>query len=127
MPADIFPCEQITKIVGTMFAQAAPDERAQGQRGEPALADGLSHCTIADARTGTNAARFEIGFLQVEPNAVLKLHKFNVEIGDVFSFRDFAWGAEVGVTPDAFPICLRWNNRNGGRFVINAGYGSGRV
>src|SRR5204862_7727928 len=85
-PADIFPCEQITKIVGTVFAQAAPDERAQGQRGEPALADRLGHFTIADARACPNAARFEIGFLQVEPNAVLKRHKFNVELDYSFSF-----------------------------------------
>src|SRR5205085_12362107 len=122
-PADIFPCEQITKIVGSMFAQAAPGERAQGQCAEAALAEGLGQCTIAGARAGTNAARFEVGFLQVEPNAVLKLHKFNVEIGDVFSFRDFAWGAEVGVTPDAVPICIRSGNRNCVRFVVDGGYG----
>ena len=54
------------------------------------LVDWLGLSAVSDARIDNNAASFKTGALEIEPDAILERHQFDIEIGDVFAFCDFA-------------------------------------
>ena len=66
----------------------------------------VAHVADGDA----DAVRLEIGFLEVEADAVGEGHQRDVKIIDVLAFRDLARGTEVTVSP----LRLSLRGRRGG-------------
>ena len=96
-----------------MFPQATRHECPARQHRQPALIDRLSDGPVADTCAKADVASLKISFLQVESRAVFKSHELDVQVGDVFSFRDYSRRPEVAVAPLHFFVGIRRSNSNG--------------
>jgi len=104
-----FSREDTMQVVGTVFAETSRCEGTAGEEGEARLVLWFGEEAGANTHAEVNLVCLEIGFLEIQADAVGERHECEVQIVNVFFFFNHAGRTKVGVgkfrISDLFGCC----------------------